>query len=160
MYAFYIATHVELLTALPLDRDTDEKIFQVADVPKGPRADNFQSLQDVGNAADPPLGPRAERPDTEHHKVELPYQVIHAIVSAVQSILEDLLFDFATKHIPRLLQAEGWMVPVQGELSEWDRSLRLYRGDVDFTFRAHNVNCSPSELFMKLARLRHLRHTS
>ncbi|KUJ14183.1 uncharacterized protein LY89DRAFT_784174 [Mollisia scopiformis] len=92
--------------------------------------------------------------------LELEYRVIHLLVNTVQKMLEKNLFDFAKRWIPNLLVMADWQIPEQGELNNWEPFLARNVGDVNFAFRANDINISYMDFRSMLMRLHHLRHAA
>ncbi|KID97253.1 ubiquinol-cytochrome-c reductase cytochrome c1, partial [Metarhizium majus ARSEF 297] len=53
----------------------------------------------------------------------LPYRAQHVVLTRAQAILEACCFDFAQKHLPELLEEQGWDSAVAVELNRWTRIL-------------------------------------
>ncbi|KAJ0166221.1 hypothetical protein CTA2_8201 [Colletotrichum tanaceti] len=54
----------------------------------------------------------------------LSYEAQHVLLTRTQEVLEKACFIYATRHMPRVLQAREWDVPECGELHIWARLLR------------------------------------
>ncbi|KAH6671741.1 hypothetical protein B0J14DRAFT_80003 [Halenospora varia] len=103
---------------------------------------------------------RPERPncymnhDNLHDAEFLDYALQHDLLSAVQSLLEEVLFYFAKRCMPKLLKNKNWTTPLAGELNTWWGTICNHNIHPDwFQFRDGN------EVQILFNRIKHIRHT-
>ncbi|RAH51135.1 uncharacterized protein BO95DRAFT_469939 [Aspergillus brunneoviolaceus CBS 621.78] len=98
----------------------------------------------------------AERPPAPLFPLYLPYHTQHHILTTVQKVLEECIFDFCQKWLPDELARRGWDCAAAVELSKWTRLLGPWASQLpDGTLR-------PSDLALEtmLATVVKIRHTA
>ncbi|OJI90167.1 hypothetical protein ASPTUDRAFT_36811 [Aspergillus tubingensis CBS 134.48] len=105
----------------------DERVDAVAVPTTAPADVNFTQEvkveQDMkaeqGDDSDETLIP--ERPPASLFPLYLPYHAQHRILTNVQQVLEECIFDFMKKWLPDYLERNGWDCAAAVELTKWTR---------------------------------------
>ncbi|WQF80461.1 hypothetical protein CDEST_05475 [Colletotrichum destructivum] len=99
-----------------------------ADQPLPATAINADSQTMASVAAPAPQLNLTSRPFVLSHPqtgpTSLSYEAQHVLLTRAQEVLEKACFIYATRHMPRVLQARHWDVPECGELNIWARLLK------------------------------------
>ncbi|RAH82814.1 hypothetical protein BO86DRAFT_408973 [Aspergillus japonicus CBS 114.51] len=107
-----------------------------------------------GNGSDQTLSP--ERPPAALFPLYLPYHAQHHILTTVQQVLEECIFDFCQRYLPDELTIRGWDCAQAVELSKWTRLLGRWASRLpDGTLRPTDL-----ELETMLATVVKIRHTA
>ncbi|KAI1742121.1 hypothetical protein F4680DRAFT_40887 [Xylaria scruposa] len=85
--------------------------------------------------------------------VYLPLRTQHRILTNVQSILEDICFDYAERVMPEVLKKNKWDCPEAAELNLWSAEFLLRQND--FPDRVEEVRKPLTSLFRSVADIRH-----
>ncbi|PYH79589.1 hypothetical protein BO82DRAFT_314965 [Aspergillus uvarum CBS 121591] len=110
--------------------------------------------QELGNESDQSLSP--ERPPAPLFPLYLPYHAQHQILTTVQQVLEECIFDFCQRCVPDELTIRGWDCAAAVELSKWTRLLGQWSSRLpDGTLRPTDL-----ELETMLATIVKIRHTA
>lgn len=88
------------------------------------------------------------------HPIFFPYRAQHAILSKVQSVLEDCCFEFVRKWQPSILEARAWDCTTAMELTKWTRLLA--KKAEKFPQHAFKISNSPlNEVLFATHKIRH-----
>ncbi|KAI0551077.1 hypothetical protein F4679DRAFT_540228 [Xylaria curta] len=85
--------------------------------------------------------------------VYLPLRTQHRILTNVQSILEDICFDYAERAMPEILKKNKWDCPEAAELNLWSAEFLLRQND--FSDRVEDVRKPLTSLLRSIADIRH-----
>ncbi|KAL2065516.1 hypothetical protein VTL71DRAFT_3186 [Oculimacula yallundae] len=90
------------------------------------------------------------------YRCYLPYAIQHSILSSIQNLLEECLFEFAKARVPDVLAAVGWTHHLTAELSLWWPVFKKVMAALPKQAIDHSQLDSPIENLF--GRIRHIRH--
>ncbi|KAH8696296.1 hypothetical protein BGW36DRAFT_397879 [Talaromyces proteolyticus] len=140
-------------------RSAAEALEEVASREEGNESDDEEPTsvvhlnQNVSNGSTP----IEQRPDIiSLYPMYFPYQAQHAILSRVQSVLEDCCFEFTRIWKPSILEEQGWDCAAAVELTKWTK-LFVKKSE---KFPEHAFKLSGTSLNKILFATNKLRHTA
>ncbi|KAI3012172.1 hypothetical protein CBS147346_549 [Aspergillus niger] len=128
---------------------------EVVAVP-APAPTNIHFAQEVkveqGDDSDETLTP--ERPTASLFPLYLPYHAQHRILTNVQQVLEECIFEFMRKWLPENLERNGWDCAAAVELTKWTRPPFKWTSQIPES-AFHPTDLKLESILLKVVQIRH-----
>ncbi|KAL7660787.1 hypothetical protein ACMYSQ_000230 [Aspergillus niger] len=128
---------------------------EVVAVP-APAPTNIHFAQEVkaeqGDDSDETLTP--ERPTASLFPLYLPYHAQHRILTNVQQVLEECIFEFMRRWLPENLERNGWDCAAAVELTKWTRPPFKWTSQIPES-AFHPTDLKLESILLKVVQIRH-----
>ncbi|RAK86081.1 ubiquinol-cytochrome-c reductase cytochrome c1 [Aspergillus costaricaensis CBS 115574] len=104
------------------------------------------------NDSDETLTP--ERPPASLFPLYLPYHAQHRILTNVQQVLEECIFDFMKKWLPNYLERNGWDCAAAVELTKWTKHPFRWTSQIPEE-ALHPTDLKIESILSKIVKVRH-----